>query len=119
MDVTLLLGGDFIMAKKGSTFQTYSNELKIQAVESFLNGEGSQSAIAKKYGLKSRTQLIEWVRKYQETGGISDSRGKRSGNKGLKNPLKGRPRTKFDSMEEELEYYKAQVAYLKKQYPNL
>ncbi|WP_227495319.1 transposase, partial [Bacillus cereus] len=64
------------MAKKGSTFQTYSNELKIQAVESFLNGEGSQSAIAKKYGLKSRTQLIEWVRKYQETGGISDSRGK-------------------------------------------
>ncbi|MBE7124119.1 transposase, partial [Bacillus cereus] len=42
-----------------------------------------------------------------------------SGNKGLKNPLKGRPRTKFDSMEEELEYYKAQVAYLKKQYPNL
>lgn len=115
MDVTLLLGGDFIMAKKGSTFQTYSNELKIQAVESFLNGEGSQSAIAKKYGLKSRTQLIEWVRKYQETGGISDSRGKSSGNKGLKNPLKGRPRTRFDSME----YYKAQVAYLKKQYPNL
>ncbi|WP_410982499.1 transposase [Bacillus cereus] len=69
------------MAKKGSTFQTYSNELKIQAVESFLNGEGSQSAIAKKYGLKSRTQLIDWVRKYQETGGISDSRGKSSGNR--------------------------------------
>ncbi|EJR98560.1 hypothetical protein IKS_05390 [Bacillus cereus VDM062] len=33
--------------------------------------------------------------------------------------VKGRPRMKFDSMEEELEYYKAQVAYLKKQYPNL
>ncbi|MGI8282873.1 helix-turn-helix domain-containing protein, partial [Bacillus mycoides] len=44
--------------------------------------------MAKKYGLKSRTQLIEWVRKYQETGVISDSRGKSSGNKGLKNPLK-------------------------------
>lgn len=35
MDVTLLLGGDFIMAKKGFTFQTYSDELKIQAVEFF------------------------------------------------------------------------------------
>ncbi|EEM58302.1 Transposase [Bacillus thuringiensis serovar monterrey BGSC 4AJ1] len=32
--------------------------------------------------------------------------------------MKGRPRTKFDSVEEELKYYKAQVAYLKKQYPN-
>lgn len=36
MDVTLLLGGDFIMDKKGSTFHTYSYELKIQAVEIFL-----------------------------------------------------------------------------------
>ncbi|OSX97531.1 hypothetical protein BTJ44_00546 [Bacillus mycoides] len=46
-------------------------------------------------------------------------RGQNGGNNGLKNLLKGRPRTKFDSMEEELEYYKAHVAYLKKQYPNL
>ncbi|TKI78900.1 transposase [Bacillus mycoides] len=99
MDVTLLLGGDFIMAKKGAAFQTYSDELKIRAVESFLNGEGSQSAIAKKYGLKSRTQRIEWVRKYQETSSISDSREKSSGNRGFKNPVKGRLRTKFYSME--------------------
>jgi transposase-like protein len=115
MDVTLLLGGDFIMVKKGDKFQTYSDELKIQVVKSYLNGEGSQTAIAKKYKLKSRTQLMNWVRRYQETGDISDLRG----NNGFKNLLKGRPRTKFDSVEEELEYYKAQVAYLKKQYPNL
>ncbi|MED1305285.1 transposase [Bacillus pacificus] len=37
------------MVKKGDTFQTYSNELKIQVVKSYLNGEGSQSTIAKKY----------------------------------------------------------------------
>lgn len=61
---------------------------------------------------------MNWVRKYQETGDISDLRGKNGGNNGLKNLLKGRSRTKFDSIEE-LEYYKAQVAYLKKQYPNL
>ncbi|MED0963154.1 transposase [Bacillus paramycoides] len=107
------------MVKKGDKFQTYSDELKIQVVKSYLNGAGSQSAIAKKYKLRSRTQLMNWVRKYQETGDISDLRGQNGGNSGLKNLLKGRSRTKFDSIEEELEYYKAQVAYLKKQYPNL
>ncbi|MFF2290869.1 hypothetical protein [Peribacillus butanolivorans] len=39
------------MAKKGDKFQTYSEEFKIQVVQSYLNNEGSQSAIAKKYGL--------------------------------------------------------------------
>lgn len=47
MGVRLLLEGDFIMIKQGDTFQTYSNELKIQFVKSYLNGEDSQSAIAK------------------------------------------------------------------------
>ncbi|QWI72940.1 transposase (plasmid) [Bacillus mycoides] len=58
MDVTLLFGGDFIMVKKWVKFQTYSDELKIQVVENYLNGEGRQIAIAKKYRLKSRTQLM-------------------------------------------------------------
>lgn len=34
-----------------------------------------------------------------------------------RNPLVGRPQTKFNSMEEERDYLKAQVKYLKKQYP--
>ncbi|WP_257141380.1 transposase [Bacillus toyonensis] len=58
------------------TFQTYSDELKIQVVKSYLNGEGSQSVLAKKYKLRSRTQLMNGVQKYQETGDISDWRGK-------------------------------------------
>ncbi|WP_257149373.1 transposase [Bacillus pseudomycoides] len=41
------------MVKKGDKFQTYSDELKIQVVKSYLNGEGSQTAIAKKYKLKN------------------------------------------------------------------
>ncbi|MED4654919.1 helix-turn-helix domain-containing protein [Bacillus pseudomycoides] len=53
------------MVKKGDKFQTYSDELKIQVVKSYLNGKGSQTAIAKKYKLKSRTQLMNWVRRYQ------------------------------------------------------
>ncbi|MBJ8018484.1 transposase [Bacillus cereus group sp. N34] len=77
MDVTLLLEGDFIMVKKGDKFQTYSDKLKIQVVKNYLNGEGSQSPIAKKYKLRSRTQLMNWVRKYQKTGDISDLRGQK------------------------------------------
>ncbi|WP_367899890.1 hypothetical protein [Bacillus pseudomycoides] len=50
---------------------------------------------------------MNWVRRYQETGDITDLRGNNGGNNDLKNLLKGRPRTKFDSVEEELEYYKA------------
>ncbi|OTX85666.1 transposase, partial [Bacillus wiedmannii] len=36
----------FFMAKKGTTFNTYSNEIKLSAVQSYLNGEGSYDMIA-------------------------------------------------------------------------
>ncbi|OHX28440.1 MULTISPECIES: helix-turn-helix domain-containing protein [Bacillus cereus group] len=85
------------MVKKGDKFQTYSDELKIQVVKSYLNGEGSHTVIAQKYKLKCRTQLMNWVRRYQETVDISDLRGNNGGNNGLKYLLKGRPRTKFKS----------------------
>jgi transposase len=102
------------MAKKGSNFNSYSDELKLAAVQSYLNGEGSYGAIAKKYAIKSSTQVKNWVTKYQEHGQISDNRGA----KGVSNPLKGR-RIHFKNVEEERDYYKAQVEYLKKRYPNL
>ncbi|KIU12695.1 transposase [Bacillus subtilis] len=35
------------------------------------------------------------------------------------NPFIGRPKTTFKSVEEERDYLKAQVEYLKKRYPNL
>ena len=37
--------------------QQYSKELKLSAVQAYLNGEGSHAAICKKYGISSRTQL--------------------------------------------------------------
>lgn len=98
----------------------YSEELKLQAVHSYLNGEGSYVTIAKQYGLKSKTQLEYWVKWYKENGTVySASTGKNGrGGKGIPNPLKGK-RIYFNSVEEERDYYKAQVEYLKKQYPNL
>ena len=32
---------------------------------------------------------------------------------------KGKPKTKFDSVEEEIAYLRAEIEYLKKRYPNL
>ncbi len=42
----------------------YSAEIKLQAVLSYLNGEGSQREIAAKYGLKDVTQLKNWIKMY-------------------------------------------------------
>lgn len=42
----------------------YSKELKIEAVEDYLAGKGSLRDISKKYGLRSKVQLQNWIMKY-------------------------------------------------------
>lgn len=44
--------------------RTYSAELKLQAVKDYLDGELSQYQIIDKYKIASRTQLSDWVKKY-------------------------------------------------------
>ena len=43
---------------------TYSSELKLDAIHSYLKGEGSYKSIAAKYGLRSDTTLRKWVKMY-------------------------------------------------------
>jgi transposase-like protein len=105
------------MAKKGQTFQLYTEDFKKEAVQRYEKGEESYRVIAADLGLRSSTQLKQWVRKYKK-GEAFDLRGKGQGSKG-KNPFKGPQRTRFQSIEEERDYLKAQVDYLKKRYPNL
>ncbi|WP_373367401.1 helix-turn-helix domain-containing protein [Thermaerobacillus caldiproteolyticus] len=71
--------------------------------------------VAKKLGIPSCTQVKGWVKKYRNEESLGNQRGKHVN----KSPLIGRLKTKFNSMEEERDYLKAQVEYLKRQYPNL
>jgi transposase len=107
------LGGDIFMAKKGQTFQTYSEEFKLKAVRAYVEGSASYKVIAEQEGIRNCSQLKVWVKKWQNGEPFDERKGNEH------NPLKGRPRTAFDSIEEERDYLKAQVDYLKKRYPNL
>ncbi|WP_248737889.1 IS3 family transposase, partial [Neobacillus rhizosphaerae] len=96
------------MAKKGQQFQRYTNEFKLNAVMKYVTGSKSYKVLADELGILNCTQLKVWVKKWKK-GEKFDERS------GVSNPLKGRPRTNFKSVEEERDYLKAQVDYLKKQ----
>jgi len=104
------------MAKTGQTFQRYSEEFKQKAITLYERKGMSYEAVAKELGVPSSTQIKTWVRKHRNGESLEDQRGTAS--KGAY-PFKGRPRTKFATVEEERDYLKAQVEYLKKRYPNL
>ncbi|MEF2968539.1 transposase [Paenibacillus sp. M1] len=48
----------------GSHNRSYSADLKLQAVKDYLAGELSQYQIIDKYKIASRTQLADWIKKY-------------------------------------------------------
>ena len=46
----------------------YSYEFKKEIVTAYIQGEGGRKHLAKKYGVKSPTNIIEWVNAYKEFG---------------------------------------------------
>jgi len=108
----------FFMGKTGRSNQIYTKEFKNNAVKLYKEGNKSYKTLTKELGLRSSTQLKSWVKKFDNNESFEDLRGRTSSNT-ESNPLKGRPKTNFKSIEEERDYYKAQVEYLKKRYPNL
>ncbi len=56
----------------------YSKEVKLAAVNAYLNGEGSYMEIAGNYGLRSDSQLQKWIKEYNTHGEIK-SRGSGGG----------------------------------------
>jgi len=46
----------------------YSDELKLKIVNDYLLGRGGYVALAKKYGIKSKTTVRDWVKTYNDFG---------------------------------------------------
>ncbi|MED4568012.1 transposase [Brevibacillus agri] len=103
------------MAKKGQSFVKYSEETKQRAVDLYEKGGRSSQAVADALGIRSSSQVKSWVKKCRNHETLQDQRGKQAAS----HPFIGRPRTRFSSVEEERDYLKAQVEFLKKRNPNL
>ncbi|MGL4998147.1 MAG: IS3 family transposase [Cetobacterium sp.] len=89
----------------------YSKEFKLEVVKKYLNGEEGSKTLAKKMGVRSNSQIKDWVKKYKILGEIAfdfETRGRFTGSR------KGRPRTKFETLEEEIKYLRMENEYLKK-----
>ena len=95
-----------MQSKRINRNYTYSSELKLQAVKCYLKGESSKS-ICEKLKIQDPKRIYVWTKAYQEKGKLAfiDGRGKQA---------TGRPKTKFMSLEEEVEYLRAQNLLLKK-----
>ena len=52
------------MPRKARKNKKYSAELKIQAVEEYLSGNGSQLEICRKYGILAKSTLEVWTMRY-------------------------------------------------------
>jgi len=77
---------------------SYSEEVKIIAVNEYLDGKGSLNDICKTYGIKSNKQLRNWIMKYN-----SHEELKSSGTGGVPIMTKGR-KTSFDERVEIVKY---------------
>ncbi|WP_411809695.1 transposase, partial [Bacillus mojavensis] len=54
------------MARKGQHFQHYTKEFKMKAVKMYEEGNKSYHLLSEELGLRSSTQLKNWVKKYRE-----------------------------------------------------
>lgn len=92
-------------------YNNYTKEFKLKAIKMYLDEGLSSYQVASKLNIKSKTQVINWVKQFQENGEACfdiETRGRATGGK------KGRPKTKFNSLEEEVEYLRMEVEFLKK-----
>ena len=94
----------------GEKRTTYPVSFKKEAVRLYLEGGRSYRQLCEKLGIKDKKTLRQWVAKVKNGEPLEEGRGK------SKNSRRGRPKTNFSSIEEELAYVKAERDYLKKLY---
>lgn len=89
----------------------YDKELKLKAVNMYINEGLSYLRVAEILNIKNKTQVQRWVSLYNNKGIKAfdqETRGK------SRNTRKGRPKTQFKSVEEELKYLRMENEFLKK-----
>ena len=52
------------------SFKSYSLELKVSAINDYLEGNGSLQTVAARFGLRSKTLLQHWIKSYNTHGEI-------------------------------------------------
>lgn len=88
----------------------YTSDFKIQVVKKYLEGGFSIQEICDEFGIKSKTQVHNWVKKYESKGEEVfkfETRG---------NPKEKRLTTEelfFQDKDEELKFLRMENAYLK------
>ena len=75
--------------------RVYSSELKLQAITDYLSGQGSLLDISKKYKLRSKSQLREWIKVYNSG---KDFKHKMSGGSRMKTRQTERSRSGIRSV---------------------
>lgn len=87
-------------------WRRYSAALKESAVRDYLSGNGSQDAICKKYGIRSRHQLQIWIMKYNghEKLKTTGTGGRAIVTKGRKTTCEERISIVADCIESGLDY---------------
>ena len=59
--------------------QVYGEALKVKAVEAYLSGKGSLAAICKKYKIRARIQLQDWIKVYNAHGDFNSRKNSGGG----------------------------------------
>ncbi|WP_317980299.1 IS3 family transposase [Paenibacillus glycanilyticus] len=91
------------MGKTGRTNKSYPEDLKLEAVRLVTEDNLAYREVAKRLGIQNKTQVEVWVKRH------------RAGQPFVQEATrKGKPKTKFSSVEEEMAYLRAEIEYLKK-----
>ena len=96
-------------------YSRYDKNLKLSVVKAYLKSNVSAEMLAKEYGVKSDTQILDWVKKYKELGEKAFDRRRSSKNMILKK-IKDISNEKNLSIKKENKYLRMENEYLKKLY---
>ncbi|PGM50273.1 helix-turn-helix domain-containing protein [Bacillus sp. AFS053548] len=93
----------------GKIRKTYSKEIKLKAIDMYVNNHMGSTSIANELGI-SVSIVKRWISHYNREGfqGLDEKRGRSN------SPLQGRPRKSPESEAEKINRLEAENAYLKK-----